>query len=110
VNSEERPPGRTGIINHLRGIVHAIGIRGLELQVGNGAQGKGVGLRVITRTGSLSWSTPSTGEEEFETREGRTRPDAGGRDLGAGRFRTAESGLGASADRPISAEARRLEG
>jgi hypothetical protein len=70
VNSEERPPGRTGIINHLRGIVHAIGIRGLELQVGNGAQGKGVGLRVITRTGSLSWSTPSTGEEEFETREG----------------------------------------
>ena len=62
---EERPPGRIArIINRLLGIAHAIGITGLAFQVGNSAQGKGTELHVTTRTGSLSWSTPSTGEEE----------------------------------------------
>jgi hypothetical protein len=83
VNSEERPPSRIArIIDGLLGIADAIGITGLVLQVGSSAQGKGTQLLVTTRTGSLSWTTPSAGKEQAGNEEGRTRPDAGPRPPG----------------------------
>lgn len=86
MNTEERPPSRTaGIILRLLAKADAIGITEFFFQVGNSAQGKGTQVVVTTRTGSLSWSTPSTAGEEAENGEGRICPDAGVRDLRAGR-------------------------
>ena len=86
MNSEDRPPSRiVAIIDRLRSIADAIGITGIAFQVGNSAQGKGPQLVMTTRNGLLSWTTPSTGEEEVENEQGGIRPGAGARDLRPGR-------------------------